>query len=338
MRPHNDLVALALSTLCGRRYKSIHFGLPVSDRVVDGIGRFSLAAVTAAGNLSPVSIEERSGLTLNFSGGFDSLAARCLLPEGTNLVSMDFGGRFARENKFFRRFEPFTVTTNLVETPLRTNSWSFMGIASILTASHFATRYQCFGSILEAGPENFAATAATVGSRTEVQPFSSCGIDTLPIVRGLTEVGTLLVLARYLPDLIGPSLLSLASPGEEKLYRKYLLARSIEDRRGIDLGLPVVDPPGRPPFRFGQSLAADFLSVYLARFAGQEAVERTIAHLPQEVIDLSRTLELRFYDRFNPSFISAVPASILGRVVERLADAGIVPYDESDWREFALVA
>ena len=50
LRPHNDLVALALSTLCGRRYKSIHFGLPVSDRVVDGIGRFSLAAVTAAGN------------------------------------------------------------------------------------------------------------------------------------------------------------------------------------------------------------------------------------------------------------------------------------------------
>lgn len=56
--------------------------------------------------------KERTGCILNFSGGFDSLAALYLMPEDTKLVAIDFGGWFEREKEFFKQFHPYTLKTN----------------------------------------------------------------------------------------------------------------------------------------------------------------------------------------------------------------------------------
>ncbi len=41
---------------------------------------------------------------LCFSGGFDSIAAKAILPASTHLISNEFGGAFEREALFFKQF------------------------------------------------------------------------------------------------------------------------------------------------------------------------------------------------------------------------------------------
>ena len=125
--PSNDLIAIALSTLCGRgNYQSIKFDFDISNQAAERIKDFCRAEI-ACGIHSKSSIEQnvltKNKSALSFSGGFDSLAAKFLMPDDTVLISMDFGGKFAREREFFNEFDTHKVTTNLLETHLRANSW-----------------------------------------------------------------------------------------------------------------------------------------------------------------------------------------------------------------------
>ncbi|MDK6689940.1 hypothetical protein QP246_10950, partial [Aerococcus urinae] len=88
-------------------------------------------------------------------GGFDSIAAKELLdPDKTILISLDFGGRFAREAVFFDNFPTLTVRTNLVTEKFHRHSWAFMALGAILASPTLGLDVLSFGSILEASPQN----------------------------------------------------------------------------------------------------------------------------------------------------------------------------------------
>lgn len=270
---------------------------------------------------------------MNFSGGFDSLAAKCLMPPDTSLVSMDFGGRFSRERSFFEKFDTYIVKTNLLETPIKEKTWSYMGIASILYSDYLATDYQTFGSILEAGPDNFS-DLPVAAKNISFPPFKMTGMENAPYVLGLTEVGTLKVLGYHAPNFIGESLDSLATPGEEKRYRKQVLSQIASKKSGIDIELNIVDRPTRPHFKFGQNFAADFLSFYIIKNSDFEIASDTISDIPEEVREAANNLKLDFYERVNTNFLLNFPKPLLGGLLSRLAEANVIPYTQNDWIEF----
>ena len=93
-------LALALSTLCGKTFETIRFGFDLPESTREDIAHWTESDVEVSGTVDK-EMRELSGTVLNFSGGFDSLAAHYLLPEDHKLVSLDFGGRFSRERNFF---------------------------------------------------------------------------------------------------------------------------------------------------------------------------------------------------------------------------------------------
>lgn len=332
----DDNIALALSTLCGRNFSAIHFDFPISTRAVRQLQEFTLAKITAVATREPSTPAPRSGTTLSFSGGFDSLAAMCLMPTDTHLVSMDFGGRFSRERAFFETFPTLRVSTNVLETGLHRNSWSFMGIGAILSAEHTRSEFHTFGSILEAGPDNMRVNPANA-KNAAFPPFKAAGYQNAPFVAGLTEIGTLIVLAKYMPDHIAASLTSLATPGEEKLYRKQVLTNVVAERLGISIPLQETPKPPKPHFRYGQNFALDLLSLYVARYAGEETASGLVADIPGEAVTLAKKLSMTFFERANTTLLSNFPAPLMGGLADKLSRADISFYTETDWVEYAQV-
>lgn len=332
--PSAELIATALSTLCHKVYSEIKIDLKISKYIVEKIEKFTDAKVYAGVETNLREVRKNgNSTTLNFSGGFDSLAAKSIMPDDTKLVSMDFGGPFSRERIFFEKFNPCIVSTNLLDTPLRYNNWSFMGIASILFSEHLNTGYHTFGSILEAGPNNFSDSPAAARN-ISFPPFKIAGIENAPYVLGLTEIGTLSVLGHHSPDLISESLDSLANPGEEKRYRKQILTKITEERMGTDFGMNEVDPPPVARFNFGQNFALDFLSLYTIKFAGLEVASHTINEIPDEAVELANKLSLEFYNRLNTNYLVNFPKPLLKGLMSKLSEADVLPYSQQDWMEY----
>ncbi|MGL4335984.1 MAG: hypothetical protein ACRCST_03745 [Turicibacter sp.] len=337
---HNDLIALSLSTLCGRNnYSEITMDLDVSPYMFDKIKDFTLSGFFVNGlsnGILEYLVMPRDSTTLNFSGGFDSLSALCLMPDNINLVSMDFGGRFGREKAFFAKFDPVVVSTNIIDTPLRSNSWSFMGIGSILTSAHYNTKFNTFGGILEASPNNFDRLPIAAKNVT-FPPFSAAGMMNAPYTLGLSEVATMHVIAQAMPDMVSESLDSLAEPGTEKRYRKQVLAEIMTKRHGVPLNIKKLPAPTKQHFTFGQNFAADFLSLYIIKYAGYDIASHTINNIPFEFIEISKKLSLDFYERINTNFYINLPSELKPHFYHKCMSYGLEPYTRNDWEEFILV-
>lgn len=324
-----SLVALALSTLCGRAFNTVHFDFPVSDAALKQVNALTQAQVTAADS-EEHRTRRREGCVLNFSGGFDSLAAYALMPENTKLVSMDFGGRFARERRFFERFSPLRVTTNILDSPLRRNSWSMMGIGAILAADELAAEYITFGSIMESSVDSLRATPSIVKAPT-FPPFTGAGYTNAPFVLGLSEVGTAMVLLRNDPSLAVDSLISLASPGEEKLYRKKVLLDVVAKKFGIGVNTPEIPRPPRSHYPFGKAFTTDILALYVIANTGDPEAYGLVRDIPAGVSNAALTLDMSFLERVNPTLTKACPDAVMPLLAGNLGAFGITAYDEADW-------
>jgi len=337
---NHDLIALSLSTLCGRNnYTDIFMDIEVSSFMHQKITDFTLSNFKANKinmDQPQYTSEQRDGITLNFSGGFDSLCALCLMPEATNLVSMDFGGRFGREKGFFQKFKPIVLSTNIIDTPLRSNSWSFMGIASILTSSHYKTKYNTFGGILEASPNNFDRNPIAA-KNISFPPFAAVNMLNAPYTLGLSEVATMHIIAQAMPDMVSESLDSLAEPGTEKRYRKQVLAEIMSNRYGIALPINKLPAPSKPHFTFGQNFAADFLSLYIIKHAGYDIASHTISDIPEDLIELASKLEMNFYERINTNFYTNFPQELKSDFYSKCLKYNLDPYTRKDWDEFLVV-
>src|SRR5699024_6191564 len=177
---------------------------------------------------------------LNFSGGFDSLAALAFLPENSSLVSMDFGSYFSREMQIIKKFNSHIVKTNILETDFRKNSWLYMVIDSILYKDYLNTDYNVFGSVMLSA---VLSDSRFIKNATTPLIIEGAGMQSIPYTLGLTEIGALRVAAHYFPEHLDESLISLASEGSEKRYRKQLYLEIENERYNSNIEITKPVPP-----------------------------------------------------------------------------------------------
>lgn len=335
INPGNDLVAIALSTLCGRgNYTSIYFDFPLQSKTIEKIKLFCYCDIKVLSVLEDEVDKIKTTNVLSFSGGFDSLATKYIMPYDTKLVSMDFSGKFARERTFFEQFDTHIVSTNLLDTSLRYNSWSFMGIASILFSDYLGAKYHTFGSILEAGSNNLSKLPVAAKNIT-FPPFAAANMINAPYAIGITEVGTAMIVLNYAPELAKSALESLANNGEVKKYRKQLITSIVAKRLNIDFQIEFDTPNNK--LSFGKSFADDFISFYFLKYAGIDALGKMMTNIPQEMVALVDKLSLNFFERINTKFLEHFPIELLPGMLERVSAANIIPYTEEDWAELNQV-
>ena len=331
----SDAIATALSTLCGSSYGRIDIELHVSEPCAKAIEGYTHAAVSFAGISEKLNCPRGGGgnFALNFSGGFDSLAAYSLMPkERTKLVSIDWGGNFFREEQFFRRFNPYTVKSNVQRLGYCRETWTFMGIGMILFARSLGIGYGIFGG-------NFEATLGQmlrcprISNVYQTAPFSFLGIKDMRVMHGLTEIGSIMTVMGHTPSYFIESLKSVAAPGSEKLYRKSVLSYIVNKKFGYGLDVPIQNEPLKAVYKFGDNVAIDMLCLYEMKHVGREIAAKTVSNIPEDVEDLVCGLDLSFFERLNTNFIESIPSEYQDYYFSQLLKAGIRPYDEEDWYE-----
>lgn len=196
--PSTDAIAYTLSTLCGTTYGTIHMDLEITEECREKLKAFTKAEVIVPACIQKVEQEtaEKNAVVLNFSGGFDSLAAMSLMPKDTRLVAVDFGGWFERETDFFEKFSPYVLRTNFRKLKYDRESWTFMGAGSLLFSESLNAKYNIFGTILEASANQMTENPVNA-IRQETMPFSGLGLQDMRVVNGLTEVGTAMICTYY---------------------------------------------------------------------------------------------------------------------------------------------
>lgn len=333
--PDDDLLALAMSTFVGRRYQSVHFDLDL------GPGCLAVLEQATGARVEALPGQDRrrrpgSATALSFSGGFDSLAARAVLPSDVELVSLDLGGRFARERDFFERFSPHVVATNLVELGLNRNHWSFMLFGLILLRDELDLGTYATGGILGSALPRMLRNGLDQAAATLPQ-FRHLGVTMFNPVAGVTEVGALALATLDEPTSIPASLASVANPKEEKAFRKSVMVEAVT--RALELPTPRLPQPFvRPWFAWGDYYATDLSSLFVMKQLGTEVIEPSYAGgVPQRVAEAVDELSLDFQLRVNPDAYQGVPGDRLAGLYERLASRGIRPWGRRDWEEAAAV-
>lgn len=338
-QPEHPFISVIVPVYNAADYSNVYLDLPITQKTKLQLMQFTRANWITNGVLpEQEETDQDSQMILNFSGDFDSLAAKALLPDDTNLVAVKFGGWFERESDFFKAFSPYTVTTNFRQLKFDRESWTFVGSGALLYAKALHAKYNVFGTILEASAQQFNLSPKTT-ENVDVQPFATLGLKDVKLIQGLTEVGTAMVITHYYPDLVNASLKSLAAKGSEKLYRKQVLTDIVCKRyhreiAPIEFQVPNAEKVAIP---FGQNFALDFLALYELKYAGKSVVQKTVKDIPEEADDLVHRLTLRFYERLNPVFLPTIPEGIRQGVLDKMRAADIVPYDEEDWAEFQEV-
>lgn len=324
----NDDLALAWATLCGQKYDQVIFPFGISEHVHQTIRAFTRSELISE-QLPNAPRALRTGNALSFSGGMDSMACLALLPRGTKLISIDFGGHFRREREFFKEFDPLIVTTNCRDTPLTDNSWAFMCIGALLSSSHFNAEYHTFGSIFE------ASNISTPPQPGTFSLLAASGYKGADLVKGLSEVATTkVVLQEFPPSLIQRAFDSLAGPNDNKRLRKASLIRAVSVGEQLPNPLPESTPLPDRKLTFGDYFADDFLSFYMAKFDPQFA---ETFEMPTEMIAIASDLDLDFMARLNTDFSEHLPAPLLPELYERCAHFDVLPYRSNDWAELQTI-
>lgn len=331
-----DLIAFAFATLCGTKYDEIHIDLKLNKNIQNSIEEFTKANLHCKTSVSTKLINKKFGnQTLNFSGGFDSLAALAFLPQNSSLVSMDFGGGFSREMQMINNFDAHIVKTNILETDFRRNSWLFMVIGAILYKDYLNTDFNVFGSIINAA---FMQNSRFIKNYKTPMLIEHAGMKNIPYTQSLSEIGSLRVSTLKFPDKINSSLISLANPKEEKRFRKQLLLEIEIERFNHDITLTeTVEKPKRPYFSWGRNFLVDHLAIYIMKYRGYDTASLTITDIPEEAYSLSQNLDLTFYDRYYIDVLKFIPKQFRSDYVSKLNDFDILPFEENDWKEYRQV-
>lgn len=323
-----DVIALALATLCGTTFDSISLDLPVGPTAHAQIEKHTRATLHAPEGKDR-SHRPGTETALNFSGGFDSLAALAVL-ENPLLISLDFGGRFSRERSYFKQFDTHIIETNIVDTGMNSYSWQFMGIGSILMRQELNLGHYAFGSIM-AGSMPRLLRAPADQYTTGLWSNNMLAMKRLNPVAGVSEIGTLGIVTSLYPHAVLDSLESVANPQEDKYLRKLQMLTAVCDERNIPIRLP--NATTRTSRRkWGDSQATDISSIYVMSQIGVESVYESYAQgIPKTVVDAIPNLDLDFYKRINPHAYANIPKSIRSDIYERLISLGLKPFERKDW-------
>ncbi|WP_099299033.1 DUF6395 domain-containing protein [Corynebacterium dentalis] len=325
----NSNLAHALAAIVGTHFDHIRFDFPIASQDQKHIAQWTKSRVHTVGHLQDRQLPQlENSAVLNFSGGFDSLSALALLPDDTELVSLDFGGRFSREREFFRLFDPKIVSTNLAQTSLRRFSWSFMGIGPLLYRDSLKSRYFAFGSIYEAS--GFKLNEPLKNNFT-FPAFSGVGYESAMPVAGISEIGTAQIILNESPEIVEQSLRSLASPGEEKYFRKIAIVQTVADRLAIDVTVPSMDFEQKVHYEFGENFAVDVTALYFASVGRSDFAKRLVTRIPDDILSRATEADTSFLLKANPHFYSAYPNALRTPLETGLHLAGIEWYEQEDF-------
>jgi len=328
-----DLIALALATLCGTKYNDIHMELSINQNTQKAIKKFTKANLHCKTNtITNINRKNFGNHTLNFSGGIDSLASLPFLPNNSSLIFMNFGGPFKRELNMIKNFSCHIVNTNILETDFRKNSWLFMFIGTILYKDYLNTTYNISGGVIGAGFLNNTKFAKNYSTPVLLR---DAGMASIPYTLALSEIAAIKLAINHYPDLISESLVSLANPKEEKRYRKQLLIQLEIERSNLDIDLQdLVPPPTTPHFKWGDNILLDYLSIYVMKHKDYETAQLTLKDIPYEAYELSKNFDLNFYDRYYTDVFKLIPKPYRNKFFKTLNEARIMPYEENDWHEY----
>ncbi|CAM4293328.1 hypothetical protein [Jeotgalicoccus halotolerans] len=332
----DDLIAYSLACLCGRKYDSIFMDLKVSLRTKATIEKHTGAKLKCHIDLNEYTINKSfDNETLNFSGGFDSLAALAFLPRNSSLVAMDFGGDFNREMSIIKKFNSHIVKTNIIETDFRRNSWLFMVIGSILYKDYLNSDFNVFGSVMLSA---VLSDSRFIKNASTPLLIEGAGMSSIPYTLGLTEIGALRIAAHYFPEHINESLISLASEGSEKRYRKQLYLE-IENERfnsNIEITNPV-KPLKNPHFKWGDVFQADHLALYILKFKGYEVASTMVSDIPGDAEHLLENMSLDFFTKYHPDNVHNIPENQRERFFKVLEGATVSVYSTEDLDEYETI-
>jgi len=332
--PSNDAIVCALSTLFRRNYSKIYINLRMSSRILKNIENSNKVEITCNG-ITRNQRETRNGYSLNFSGGFDSLACIYLLPEDTKLMSVDYDSKAinGREYEFFSLFNEVNIVKTNVRKFFRVSSL-MNSISSLLYSNTHGIKTQFSGNVLCSGPNGFMKMDKEVA-----KVRAPNGIEHIQLTYGLTQVATTIIACHYAPEYISKSLDSCADVGSEKYYRKQLLVRLASQKLGKNIKIDS-DKPQEKILSWGDiNVGVDFIGIYFLKKFGIDFINAThMVNIPNEIIEITNTLSLSFYERYNTNRLYEIPKDIRGYFLSRLSDAGIIPYTEKDWKEFRIIA
>ncbi|MGP5155034.1 hypothetical protein [Glutamicibacter ardleyensis] len=332
--PHVDLLASSFCAIAGRGFDRIELDLPVGEGLhkrLEFNSQTNIVCRTGTDNRR----RQGSATALNFSGGFDSLAARYLLPNA-HLISLDFGGRFSRERDYFEKYNPYIFETNLTSLGLNRHSWQFMSIGSILLRDELDLGHYAFGSIM-AGSLSSLLVGPADQSQAGVANANDLGMSMCNPVAGISEVAALSLVASSSPHELLKVLKSVALPKEEKYLRKYQMLNAVAKLHDLPVGLP--EPPSlKPRMRWGENFATDLSSMFVAKVLGTDAIGGSyIEGIPLKSVHLIDNISLEFMTRFNPHAYGGIEHEKLSNWYKTLLSAGIHPFERKDWNEASLV-
>lgn len=336
--PSHNVVATALATLCGKLYEEIYMDLNIDSETLSRISAFTGVDIKVRNVINVDRITDRKGIALSFSGGFDSLTSYCLMPQETQLVSIDFGHWFTREAEAFSKWETNILTTNFRRLNYDQASWTFMGVGAILFSEFLDIKYLAFGTNWNSSVGCYKYIANSKTDLTYNPSFFSPSdmISMQNFTYGLSNIGTAMVCATYQPSFLNASLNSLAAPGSIKLYRKKMLLDVVCARFGFDIEYSISDKPLEKRMRFGECFCTSALSLYFLKHLGDKVVSELI-EIPESAIELIHTLSLDFYEKFAPVALQGIPEEFREDYIAKLKGAGVDLYNEKDWDEFRLV-
>lgn len=330
--PHPDCTAVALATFCGQAFDEIHFNQPLSEKARKAIANRTRAMVTANASAEPRPPGAQS--LLNFSGGFDSLAAWLLAPRGQLRLGIAFGHWFQREADFFGTLGSDVICeTDFRRKGYARNDWMFMAAPSMLLAEHLHLGAIAFGTIFEASAGHFRPDPA----QERLELFEAIGVSDATLTRGLTEFGTALIVTHYTPELVDGSLASLAAPHSEKNLRKRLLIKAAHEYRGGPP--PDISAYAKPrdTYQFGKNYGIDFLTVIFARLYGARLVSLWIDNVEDIDFETLNRIDVSWVFKWIPSFDSTIRPDLLRHAKDRAKAAGLGEFDEEDWRNHAAI-
>lgn len=332
-----SLVAVAAATLCGTAFDSVIFDFEISAQTLEAIRLFTEAEVSAPVDQGAAfsNSDSREGTILSFSGGFDSIAAKSLLPENTHLVSLDLGGWFKREAEYFGRYSPITIKTNFRQVPdqqtaLTRNHWLFMASGAILCSDHLNARHHVFGQILG---ERFSFPAA----ERRIPLLEAVGLEDVPITSGITELGTTNIMLQTHYDEVADSLVSLANNGDRKQYYKQAMVALLSEELGLPNPVTGFRAEWDRKIPFDRSYTSALSTLYFVSRGRTDLIEPLYESIPQEVLEFSQTLSLDFMTKVNTDFYEWTPKVLRTPLFSKLSELNLLPYTESDWHEVQRV-
>lgn len=262
-----------------------------------------------------------------FSGGFDSLALKSLLPSGEYLASINFGGYFEREAKFFRKHTDIIIESNIRTKKFNDRNfnekldWRFLTAPLLLLGTNLVPVVIRAGTILESSPFWFANNATKEFHDYSKNVYGETAFYSCPISCISEYATTKIVNETYARDEVACSLTSLADERSFKTFRKEVLLAMCRAET------PPILKKNLQKHLFGSSFGDDMVALYINWKMGSDWTRKNYCEIPENLIGLN----FEFFEKINNYSLQALDPLTRDLIFKKLIDYGLSIYDQVDY-------